>query len=66
MFEDSLILTVRRALLDTLPEVRETAAEAFDMLHDTIGQKALDGILPHVLDKLVIKQFEFAVEAKFG
>ncbi len=53
MFEDSLIHTVKRALLDPLSEVREAAAEAFNRLHDTIGQKALDGILPHVLEKLV-------------
>ena len=53
MFEESLVLTVRKALLDPLPEVREAAADAFDKLHDTINQKALDGILPHVLQKLV-------------
>ena len=53
MFEDSLISTVRRALLDPLPEVREAAANTFDQLHDTIGGKALDGILPHVLKKMV-------------
>eukprot|EP00112_Aurelia_sp_Birch-Aquarium-sp1_P008341 Seg1915.7 transcript_id=Seg1915.7/GoldUCD/mRNA.D3Y31 product="eIF-2-alpha kinase activator GCN1" protein_id=Seg1915.7/GoldUCD/D3Y31 len=52
MFEESLVLTVRKALLDPLPEVREAAADAFDKLHDTINQKALDGILPHVLQKL--------------
>ena len=53
MFEDSLVLTVRRALLDPLPDVREAAADAFDKLHDTIAQKALDGTLPYVLQKLV-------------
>lgn len=53
MFEDSLVLTVRRALIDPLPEVREAAGDAFDKLHDTIAQKALDGILPYVLQKLV-------------
>ena len=53
MYEDSLVLTVRRALLDPLPEVRKTAGDAFDKLHDTIAQKALDGILPYILHKLV-------------
>jgi len=52
MYEDSLVLTVRRALLDPLPEVRKTAGDAFDKLHDTIAQKALDGILPYILHKL--------------
>ena len=53
IYEDSLVLTVRRALLDPLPEVRKAAGDAFDKLHDTISQKALDGILPYVLQKLV-------------
>ena len=53
MYEDSLVLTVRRALLDPLPEVRKAAGDAFDKLHDTIAQKALDGILPYILQKLV-------------
>ena len=53
MYEDSLVMTVRSALLDPLPEVRKAAADAFDKLHDTIAQKALDGILPFVLQKLV-------------
>ena len=60
MFEDSLVVTVRRALLDPLPEVREAAGGAFDNLHDTIAQKALDGILPYVLQKLVSPLFLIA------
>lgn len=44
--------TVRTALCDPLPEVREAAAHTFDSLHATIGNKALDDILPPMLEGL--------------
>ena len=50
---DSLVPTVRRALIDPLPEVRVAAARTFDQLHNTIGTKALDDILPDLLKKMV-------------
>ena len=50
---DSLVPTVRRALIDPLPEVRVAAAKTFDQLHNTIGIKALDDILPDLLQKMV-------------
>ena len=53
VFADSLIPTVRKALCDPLPEVREAAAKTFDNLHSTIGTRALDDILPNMLKKLV-------------
>lgn len=43
---------MRTALCDSLPEVRMAAARAFDSLHATIGNKALDDILPPMLDAL--------------
>ncbi|ELU10403.1 hypothetical protein CAPTEDRAFT_97964, partial [Capitella teleta] len=49
VFADSLIPTVRKALCDPLPEVREAAAETFSNLHSNIGSRALDDILPHLL-----------------
>lgn len=49
--------TVRRALIDPLPEVRVAAAKTFDQLHNTIGIKALDDILPDLLKKMVICLF---------
>lgn len=52
-YADSLIPTVKRALCDPLPEVREAAASTFDGLHSNIGQRALDDILPDLLSKLV-------------
>ncbi|RMX46865.1 hypothetical protein pdam_00022068, partial [Pocillopora damicornis] len=51
-YVDSLVLTVRRALIDPLPEVRVAAAKTFDQLHNTIGAKALDDILPDLLKKM--------------
>ena len=53
VFADSLIPTVRKALCDPLPEVREAAAKTFDNLHTNIGARALDDILPDLLKKLV-------------
>ena len=53
VFADSLIPTVRKALCDPLPEVREAAARTFDNLHANIGQRALDDILPALLRQLV-------------
>nr|XP_049695154.1 eIF-2-alpha kinase activator GCN1 [Helicoverpa armigera] len=51
-FADGLVPTVRTALCDPLPEVRLAAARTFDSLHATIGNKALDDILPQMLDGL--------------
>ena len=45
--------TVRQALCDPLPEVREAAAHTFDNLHLNIGTRALDDILPKLLKQLV-------------
>lgn len=53
VFADSLIPTVRRALVDPLFEVRSAAAHTFDNLHHNIGQRALDEILPYLLQQLV-------------
>ncbi|XP_067680434.1 stalled ribosome sensor GCN1-like [Haliotis asinina] len=52
VFADSLIPTVRRALCDSLPDVREAAAKTFDNLHANIGNRALDEILPALLKQL--------------
>lgn len=51
-FVDSLVPTVRKALSDPLPEVRKAAAKTFDSLHNTVGSKALDDILPSMLEGL--------------
>ena len=51
-FVDSLVPTVRKALCDPLAEVRQAAAKTFDSLHSTVGGRALDDILPFMLDSL--------------
>lgn len=56
VFADSLIPTVRRALCDPLPEVRQVASHTFDHLHSNIGQRALDEILPYLLEQLVSRK----------
>ncbi|OBZ91073.1 Translational activator gcn1 [Choanephora cucurbitarum] len=51
-FADQIIPVVKGALCDPSEEVREAAAQAFDTLHQNIGAKAIDGILPSLLNKL--------------
>ena len=51
-FVDSLVPTVRRALCDESPEVRAAAAKTFDSLHNTVGSRALDDILPPMLEDM--------------
>ncbi|KAH6667023.1 translational activator GCN1 [Plectosphaerella plurivora] len=50
--EDTLISVVRTALTDSDDEVRETAAEAFDSLQQILGKKAVDQVLPYLLNLL--------------
>ncbi|GBM59452.1 eIF-2-alpha kinase activator GCN1 [Araneus ventricosus] len=62
-FVESLVPTVRRALSDPLPEVRLAAATTFDSLHSTVGVRALDDILPHLLQQLSDRvQSEYALD----
>ncbi|KAI9338101.1 armadillo-type protein [Zopfochytrium polystomum] len=51
-FLPKCIPCVRRALVDPEPDVREAAAQAFDMLHQHIGPKAVDEVLPTLLNEL--------------
>lgn len=51
-FVDSLVPTVKKALFDPLPEVRQAAAKTFDSLHSAVGIRALDEILPDLLNQL--------------
>ncbi|KAH7354038.1 translational activator GCN1 [Plectosphaerella cucumerina] len=50
--EKTLISVVRTALTDSDDEVRETAAEAFDSLQQILGKKAVDQVLPFLLNLL--------------
>jgi len=51
-FVDSLVPTVRKALCDNDALVRQAAAKTFDSLHNTVGNRALDDILPAMLELL--------------
>ncbi|KAL8952549.1 MAG: hypothetical protein Q9222_001539 [Ikaeria aurantiellina] len=51
-YEKTLISVVRVALVDADDEVREAAAEAFDSLQKMFGKKAVDQVLPHLLNLL--------------
>ena len=51
-YEKTLISVVRVALVDTDEEVREAAAEAFDSLQKIFGKKAVDQVLPYLLNLL--------------
>ncbi|KAH6968798.1 armadillo-type protein [Fusarium avenaceum] len=50
--EKTLISVVRTALTDSDDEVREAAAEAFDSLQQMFGKRAVDQVLPFLLNLL--------------
>jgi hypothetical protein len=51
-YEKTLISVVRTALVDSDLDVREAAAEAFDSLQKILGKKAVDQVLPNLLNLL--------------
>lgn len=51
-YEKTLISVVRIALVDADDDVREAAAEAFDSLQKTLGKRAVDQVLPYLLNLL--------------
>lgn len=51
-YEKTLISVVRVALVDSDDEVRDAAAEAFDSLQQMFGKKAVDQVLPYLLNLL--------------
>ena len=51
-YEKTLISIVRTALVDSNDDVREAAAEAFDSLQQIFGKKAVDQVLPYLLNLL--------------
>jgi hypothetical protein len=50
--ERVLVPVVRAALTDSDPDVREAAAEAFDSLQHVLGRRAIDQVLPYLLNLL--------------
>ncbi|KAF3790933.1 eIF-2-alpha kinase activator [Nymphaea thermarum] len=51
-FMDELIPTIRAALCDSMPEVRESAGLAFGTLYKNAGMQAVDEIVPTLLHAL--------------
>lgn len=51
-YEKTLVQVVRTALIDPDDDVREAAAEAFDALQRVIGRKAVDYVMPYLLNLL--------------
>ncbi|XP_062084326.1 protein ILITYHIA [Humulus lupulus] len=51
-FMDELIPTIRTALCDSTPEVRESAGQAFSTLYKSAGLQAIDEIVPTLLHAL--------------
>ncbi|XP_073102669.1 protein ILITYHIA [Elaeis guineensis] len=51
-FMDELIPTIRTALCDSIPEVRESAGLAFSTLYKSAGMQAIDEIVPTLLRSL--------------
>ncbi|CAH8486790.1 unnamed protein product [Dicrocoelium dendriticum] len=51
-YTDVLLVPVRRALCDELPEVRRSGARAFELLHNILGLRSLEGILPDLMSLL--------------
>ncbi|KAI8084473.1 armadillo-type protein [Halteromyces radiatus] len=54
-FADQIVPAIRQALCDPSTEVREAAAQAFDTLHQNLGARAIDDILPFLLNQLQAK-----------
>jgi hypothetical protein len=51
-YANEMTSCIRQALLDASPEVRESAAQAFDALVSALGPRAVDDIVPALLSRL--------------
>lgn len=51
-YMDEFLGAVRKAICDELPDVREAAAQAFNTLQRSVGNRAVDEILPTLLASL--------------
>ncbi|ORX44432.1 ARM repeat-containing protein [Hesseltinella vesiculosa] len=54
-FIDQIVPTLRQSLCDSSDEVRGAAAQTFDTLHQSVGSRAIDDILPFLLNQLQAK-----------
>lgn len=61
--ETTLIAVVRAGLIDSNADVRSAAADAFDSMQSIFGKKAVDQVLPHLLNLLRTESAENALLA---
>jgi len=50
--EDGIIAVIRGSLVDDEANVRAAAAQAFDVLQERLGAKAIDQVIPTLLEAL--------------
>ncbi|VEL26601.1 unnamed protein product [Protopolystoma xenopodis] len=62
-YSSDFIVFIRRAISDHQPEVRRAGARAFDLLHNSLGVRAIDGLLPDLLAQLDASQQDSAQHA---
>lgn len=65
-FVDNLVPTLRKALCDPKPEVRQAAALTFGSLHSNVGSRAMEEIVPYLMKKLSEGDQEEADQALDG
>lgn len=62
-YQDIFVNIIRSALVDASPDVRESAAHAFDIFQNTVGKVAVDEIIPYLLNMLQSPDSEHALAA---
>lgn len=62
-FQEIFVDIIRSALVDPSPEVRESAATAFDVFQNVVGKVAVDEIMPYLLNLLQSSDSEYALAA---
>ncbi|KAJ2726333.1 translational activator of GCN4 [Coemansia sp. Benny D115] len=62
-YGDAMIPLVRRGLCDADPMVREAAASAFNALQQTVGPRAIDLVVPPLLNALQDNSSPYALDA---
>ncbi|KAJ3371029.1 translational activator of GCN4 [Kappamyces sp. JEL0680] len=61
-FMEQCIPLIRVALIDSSADVRTAAAQAFDILHQNLGSKAIDDVIPALLGGLKSDSNGYALE----
>ncbi|CCH46758.1 putative translational activator [Wickerhamomyces ciferrii] len=62
-YQEIFVDIIRSTLVDPSPQVRESAAQAFDIFQNTVGKVAVDEIIPYLLNLLESPNSEDALAA---